>query len=263
MKDNRKLIILIIVAIVIIALIGVLVYNGVNSIKDETKNPVATFELQDYGTIKMELYPQYAPNTVANMIALIEAGYYNGKVIYGKDDICLYMARNAEEDSKGPTISAIDNTVEADSEGDYEYQINGEFVANDFEQNTLRHEKGMISLNRSDYSTYGLTQESYNSGSAQFSVMMQDSSNLNGVYCVFGKVVEGLDILEKIYQEAQVAESEDGEENATAIKEFAVMPVITNATVEKYGVDYGKPEIHEAFDIQAYINELYSQYYSN
>lgn len=138
----------------------------------------------------------------------------------------------------------------------------GEFIANEFQQNTLRHEKGVISLNRSDYSSYGLTEEGYNSGSAKFSVMMQESSNLNGVYCAFGKVIEGLDILEKIYHETQIAQAEEGEEESS-IKEFANMPVITNASVEKYNVDYGKPEVHKKFDIQNYLNELYSQYYSN
>lgn len=263
MKEKVKLIIGIIIVVILIGLIGILGYNGIKAKQDKVQNPVATFELQDYGTIKIELYPEYAPNTVTNMIALIEAGYYNNKVIYGKDDVALYMARNAnEEDSKGPMLSLIDNSVEADSENDYEYEINGEFIANDFEQNTLRHEKGTISLNRSDYSSYGLKEEGYNSGKAQFSVIMQDSANLNGVYCAFGKIIEGLDILEKIYNEGQVTEAEEGQEQGS-IQKFANMPIITNATVEKYGIDYGKPEVHEAFDIQSYINDLYSQYYSN
>lgn len=261
MKEKIKLLILIIIAVVLVGLIGVVVYNGVNSIQDTSANPVATFELQDYGTIKMELYPEYAPNTVTNFIALIEAGYYNNKIIYGKDDICLYMARNSEEENQGPTISLLDNSIEAGSDQDYAYEIKGEFIANGFEQNTLRHEKGIVSLNRSDYSTYGLTEEGYNSGSAQFSVMMQDSANLNGVYCAFGKITEGFDVLEKIYQEVKVAQAEEGEENSGGIQEFETKPVIKNASVERYGVDYGKPETQEAFDFQAYMNELYSQYY--
>lgn len=100
--------------------------------------------------------------------------------------------------------------------------------------------------------------------------MMNEASNLNGVYCAFAKVTEGLDILEKIYNEAKikVEETEEGEEHdhseeESVMKEFEVKPVITNASVEKYGVDYGKPETHKAFDIQSYLNELYSSYYSN
>ena len=173
------------------------------------------------------------------------------------------MGRDTAEDATGPKISLLDNSVEAGSDADYEYTIKGEFIANEFEQNTLRHEKGVLSLNRADYSSYGLVEEGYNSGCAQFSVMMENNSNLNGVYCAFGKVTEGFEILEKIYNEAGIKPLEEGEtaEEGT-IEEFATMPVITNASVEKHGVDYAKPETEKKFDIQAYINELYSQYYN-
>ena len=106
-----------------------------------------------------------------------------------------------------------------------------------------------------------IKEEGYNSGNARFSVMMGESSNLKGVYCAFGKITEGLEVLEKIYNEASVVENEDADEES--IQEFSSMPVITNVTIEKYGVEYKKPEIHEAFDIQGYINDLYSSYYSN
>lgn len=258
MKEKLKIIIGIIVVIAIVLGMGVIVYNNTRAKNEEAVHPVATFEIQDYGTVKIQLYPEYAPNTVANFVALIEAGYYNNKVIYAKDEICLYMARDAAEDAEGPTISLLDSSVEAGSENDYEYEINGEFIANGFEQNTLRHEKGVLSLNRSDYSSYGLTEEGYNSGNAAFSVMMQDASELNGVYCAFGKVTEGFEILEKIYNEVQTAEDEE----ESTMKEFVTMPVITSATVEKYGVDFAKPEVHEAFDFQAYLTDLYSKYYS-
>lgn len=270
MKEKLKLIIGIIVVIALLGGIVFVVYNGVERETQAQTNPVATFELQDQGTIKMELYPEYAPNTVANFIALIQAGYYNNKVLYGKDSICLYMGRDAENEEAAPKVSTIDSSIEADSDSDYEYEINGEFIANGFEKNTLRHEKGVISLNRYDYSAYGLTEESYNSGRAQFSIMMQEASTLNGVYCGFGRVIEGLDILENLYQNAEMAPKEastegeeETEEDEGAIQQFATTPIITNATVETYGVDYGKPEVHEAFDIQDYISELYSSYYSN
>lgn len=123
MKEKMKLIVYIIVAIALIALVGIVIYNGVMAKNSESTNPIATFELKDYGTIKMELYPEYAPNTVSNFIALIEAGYYNNKTIYGKDDICLYMAKNGE-DEKGPTVSLIDSSIENGSDDDYEYEIN-------------------------------------------------------------------------------------------------------------------------------------------
>ena len=251
-------------AVLIVGLIGLIIGVAVNAIRansEEIANPVATFEIQDQGAVKIELYPQYAPNTVANFIALINCGFYSNKVVYGKDDLCLYMARDTAEDAKGPKLSLLDENVEADSENDYEYEIKGEFVANKFEQNTLRHEKGVISLNRSDYSAYSLTEEGYNSGNYRFSVMMTENASLNGVYCAFGKVIEGFEVLEKIYGEQEVAPSE-GENQESTIQKFASQPVITNASVETYGVDYGKPKVHEAFDIQAYINDLYSQYIS-
>ena len=261
MKEKLKIILGIIVIIAMILGIGMLVYNSVRAKNEGPVHAIATFEIKDHGTVKMELYPEYAPNTVANFVALVESGYYNNKVIYGKDEICLYMGQDTAEDAKGPTISLIDSSVEAGSENDYEYEINGEFIANNFEQNTLRHEKGVLSLNRSDYSGYGLIEEGYNSGSSKFSVMMQDASELNGVYCAFGKVTEGMEILEKIYNELGVKVDEEAGE--TAIKEFDSMPVITNASVEKYGADFAKPEVHKAFDIQGYINQLYSSYFSN
>ena len=200
MKEKVKQIIGIIVLIVLIGVIGLVTYRAIKARTEKVIHPVATFELQDYGTIKMELYPEYAPNTVSNFIALINSGFYNHKIIYGKDDVCLYMARDTDEEAKGPKISTIDNTIEPDSENDYVYEIKGEFVANQFEANTLRHEKGVLSLNRSDYSAYGLTEEGYNSGNYRFSIMMTDSSELNGLYCAFGKVIEGLDVLENINQ---------------------------------------------------------------
>ncbi len=263
MKEKLKIGIGVVSILILVVLIGLVICNAVRAVTEEVVNPVATFEVQDYGTIKMELYPEYAPNTVANFIALINKGFYNNKVIFGKDEGAIYMARDTAEDAQGPKRSLIDESVEADSEEDYAYEINGEFIANDFQENTLRHDKGIISLNRSDYSSYGLTEESYNSGSYRFSVMMDENTSLNGVYCAFGKVIEGFDILEKIYKEAEVKapESEEDAKEST-IQEFSNMPIITKASVETYNVNYTKPEVHEAFDIQSYINDLYSQYIS-
>ena len=262
MKENLKIVLLSIVAVVLIVLIGLVAYNYVNATNSEEKNPIATFELQDYGTVKFELYPEYAPNTVTNFIALINVGYYNDKVIYGKDNGALYMARNAEDDAEGPKTALIDSSIAEDSDENYEYEINGEFIANGFEKNTLRHEKGIISLNRSNYSAYGLSEEGYNSGSAQFSVIMENTSDLDGMYCAFARVIEGMDIFDKIYNELEVVAAED-EEDTDSIKEFSTKPVMSNASVETYGVDYGKPEVHEAFNLSEYLTELYSSYYSN
>ena len=263
MKEKFEFVLLIILVIAVILGIGFVGCNYVKASNYGAQNPVATFEIKDYGNVKIELYPEYAPNTVSNFIALINSGYYNEKVVYGKDSGALYMARNKEDNTEGPKVSLIDNSIVEDSEDNYSYEINGEFIANGFEKNTLRHEKGVISLNRSDYSMYNLKKEGYNSGSAQFSVIMETSSELNGLYCGFGKVIEGMEIIEKIYNESEVVATEDGETDSDSIKEFTTMPVISTAAVETYGVDYGKPEVHKAFDLQSYLMQLYSSYYSN
>ena len=101
-----------IIAVGAICLIGFLVYNFVLASQKEVSHPEVSFEIKDYGTIKMELYPEYAPNTVANIIKLVENGYYNDKVIYGKDEICLYLGRNSEGEAVNPNISLIDKNFQ-------------------------------------------------------------------------------------------------------------------------------------------------------
>ena len=269
MNKKVQFVVWLIIAIAVFLLLGWFLYNTAIRVHDEVKHPEVTFELENYGTVKMELYPEYAPNTVANIIKLVEVGYYNNKVIYGKDDICLYMGRTSEGLDEAPKISLIDSSVEKDSESDYEYTINGEFVANGFEQNTLRHEKGIITLIRNDYSQYltGLSEESYNSGNAQLGIMMSnDSSALNGAYAAFGRVIEGLDILENIYTTAEMKPAETAEEGTTTtddIEQFATYPVIKSATVDTKGIDFGMPKTQEAFDYESYMYDLMSASYSN
>lgn len=266
MRKKIQFILWLIIVIVAIILIGLILQNNIVAKTNSTTHPVATFEIQNYGTVKMELYPEYAPNTVTNFIKLIEKGYYNNKVIYGKDDICLYVGRNAEGEAENPKASLILDNIEANSDQDYDYTIKGEFIANGYKQNTLSHEKGVISLIRNDYSQYltNLQEESYNSGNAQIGIMMSDDSRaLNGAYTGFGRITEGMDILEKIYQEAEMKPADtEGQEQATDdISQFATYPVITSATVDTLGEDYGNPEIQEAFDYNSYIYNMMSSSY--
>ena len=119
---------------------------------------------------------------------------------------------------------------------------------------------------RSDYSSWGYTQAGYNSAGCQFFIMTEDNSSLDGLYAAFGKVIEGMDVVEKIsnvevyYRDTEVdsdfevPEDEDGNEIASDTPKE--MPVITSVTVETYGVDYGVPETVEPFD----LSSLYSQY---
>lgn len=268
----KKGLISLVLVIIIVALLGVsgfLVYNAVIAQNQEVKNPVLTLNVENYGDVKIELYPEYAPNTVADIIALANNGYYTDKIFYGMDDVAVYVGRGLTGESDNPTISDIDKSVEAGSDADYTYEINGEFVANNFKQNTLKHEKGMVSLMRADYTQQigSLTSQSYNSGSSQFTIIMNDeASKLNGLYAVFGKVIEGMDIVEKIYAlDIKTEENEDGTTSATedSIQPFDNAPVITSASVETYGADYGLPETHEAFDYSAYLQQLMTQYYSS
>lgn len=273
MSKKVQIIVWAIIAAIVCILAGGYIYFTADRLMSGNTHPEVTFEVQDYGTIKMELYPEYAPNTVANFIKLVEKGYYNNKVVYGKDDICLYVGRNSEGEIDNPKTSLVLDKVEENSDYDYEYTIPGEFIANGYKENTLKHEKGVVTLIRNDYTQYvgTLTEESYNSGNSQLGIMMGDeASNLNGLYASFAKITEGMDVVENIYNNREVVAvetetDENGEEVAqeSAIDAFANYPVITSASVDTKGVNYGEPKVEEAFDYQAYMYDLMSSYYGN
>ena len=262
MKILKNVAVVLIIIALVIAL-GFLGYGIYNKFFKEEPNPVATFEFENYGTVKIELYPEYAPNTVANFIKVVENGFYNGKIIYGKDELCMYVGRLEDGTVPVPTASMVDSSIEAGSDADIEYQIEGEFVANGHENNTLSHEKGVLSMIRYDYTQQfsSLVNESYNSGNGQLGIMLTNARDLNGLYAAFGKVIEGMEILEKIANESAIVELEEGE-TSTGIDEFSTKPVITSATVETYGKDYGIPTYEEYFDYQDYLTDVLSQYYS-
>ena len=261
----------IIIAIAIIGLlcgIGYLIYGAVNYYFVEEPNPVVTMDIENYGTIKIELYPEYAPNTVANFIKLVENGYYNGKVFYGKDTLCLYAGRNAEGEVDVPTASMVNPEIEAGSPEDIKYEIKGEFVSNGFDQNTLSHDKYVVSLIRQNYAQIlaSLAEASNNSGNVQIGIMTTDARDLNGLYAGFGRVIEGTEVIDKINEAATKAELDENgqpvEDSGSTIKEFEAKPVITTATVDTFGKDYGVPEIKEYFDYQSFLSNYLSQYYS-
>ena len=254
-----------IIAVVLFLLLGVSIYNWTRATLEDPIHPEVTFEVENVGKIKMELYPEYAPNTVKNIIKLVESGYYNNKVIYGKDEICMYVGRNEEGEAENPTASLIFEEIEAGTEADYEYSIKGEFVANGFNQNTLSHEKGIVCLIRNNYGT-GFSEQSYNSGNAQLAIMFgEGSANLNGVYAACAKITEGLDLLEKIYNEAETKTPDalEGEEytQEEVISQFATTPKIISATVDTHGIDYGNPEIVEYFNYEEYMYQMMNAYY--
>lgn len=256
-------IITIIALILILTLIGGVAYGYYKKATMEVKNPIVTMEVKDYGTIKIELYPEMAPNTVANFIALAENGFYNEtkfhRVVSG---FMIQGGGTKGEETVSPKLSNLGIKVSEDK--DKEYCIKGEFLANKFNKNTLKHEEGVISMARADYTqnySPSLTTESYNSASAQFFIMTADNSSLDGMYAPFGKVIEGLDIVHKIEKVEVKIEEKEGmtdEEKQQAEKSIPVTDVvISKVTVETYGEDYGKPETLEPWDYNKWVYETY------
>ena len=164
-------------------------------------------EIEDYGTIKIELYPEYAPNTVANFVNLIESGFYDGLTFHRL--VPGFVLQGGDPDGDGT--------------GGPGYTIDGEFKANGYTKNTLSHDKGVISMARSmDYDSTG----------SQFFIVLDDSakSSLDGMYAGFGRVTEGMEILEEIEANEKIADDATGalEENIT----------ITKVTVDTFGYEY-------------------------
>ena len=263
MKKTVIRILLIIGILLCIAGIGYVVYGVYQKVTLDIPNPVATMEVEGYGTIKIELYPDKAPNTVANFIRLANRGFYNGTTFHRTmPDFVIQGGSKDGDGTTSPTLSDILDNVEEDGA----YNIPGEFIANGYEENNIKHEEGVISMARSDYSSWGYTQAGYNSGGCQFFIMTEDNSSLDGLYAAFGKVIEGMDVVDAIsnvevyYRDTEVdsdfevPEDEDGNEIASDTPKD--MPVITSVSVETYGVDYGVPETVEPFD----LSSSYSQY---
>lgn len=239
MKD-KKLTISIIALIFVLILGGFLAYGYYQKATYKLQRPVVSMEIENYGTIKMELYPDAAPNTVKNFIKLINEGYYNG----------LTFHRVEESLIQGGDIAG-------DGTGSTEYAINGEFSENGYD-NTLKFERGTVGLARQDYTYYSslnpnLVEEGYNSGYAQFFIMAKDENSFNGYYTAFGKVIEGMEIVDEITKlETEIeTDEETGEESKTT--KPVNPPVISNVTVETFGVEYGESETHETFDINSYL----------
>ena len=248
MKVKQTITIIAIIAVII--LIGWLGFGYYQKIFVKVQNPIATMEIEGYGTVKIELYPEIAPNTVANFIRLANRGYYNGLTFHRT--IPDFMIQGGDKKGDG-TGSVYYSDLKDDGE-EKAYTIKGEFIANGFKKNTLRHEEGVISMARGDYSQYGLTTEGYNSAGSQFFIMTGDNSSLNGLYSAFGKVTEGMDIIHQIENVEVVTRDSSATEG---VDKPVNPPVITSITVETFGVDYGMPELQDAFDVQNWLMQRY------
>lgn len=135
-------------------------------------NPVVTIAMENDGEITIELYPEVAPNTVNNFISLVEDEFYDGLIFHRV--IPSFMIQGGDPEGTGM--------------GGPGYSIKGEFAANGFE-NDLRHERGVISMARAN---------DPNSAGSQFFIMTDDAEHLDGDYAAFGKVLEGMHIVDKI-----------------------------------------------------------------
>lgn len=261
-KETKQIIFLIIAIILVLAIIATLGVGYYKKATYEVKNPIATIEIKDYGTIKIELYPEYAEDTVNNFIALANNGFYDGLKFHRIIKDFMIQGGDINGDGTGsPTLSYIDNSIEKGSEEDTEYNINGEFMENDYEANTLKLEKGVIAMARGDYSSYAyyygssLLKEGYNSAGSQFFIMTtDDNTSLTGSYAGFGKVIEGYDVLEKVASVKVETESEDSTEESSPVEDV----IISSIKVETFDTTYDMPETHEPFDINSYFSSMYS-----
>ena len=252
--NKLKNILWIIALILVIVLIAGVGYGYYRKATMEVTNPVATMEVENFGTVKIELYPDIAPETVANFITLANRGFYDGLTFHRvvKD----FMIQGGDPEGTGQGSAKISD-LKDDGE-DTAYSIKGEFVANGV-NNTLKFEEGVIGMARNDYTSYSstLTEESYNSGSSQFFIMTADNTSLNGYYTAFGKVIEGMDVVHNI-ENVEVKAADDSAQTGNTEVSTPVNPVtITSIKVETNGVDYGLPETLTPFD---YMSWLYRQY---
>lgn len=177
--------------------------KGVND-----KNPMVTIEMEDGSIIKVELYPEIAPNTVRNFVSLVQSGFYNGLIFHRV--IPGFMIQGGDPDGTGM--------------GGPGYSIAGEFSSNGFE-NALKHERGVISMARSPEP---------NSAGSQFFIMVKDSNFLDTEYAAFGKVTEGIEAADKIVAEETVQNDESKKDRP--IKDQKMKKV----TVDTFGVKYGE-----------------------
>ena len=237
---------LVVMAIIIMAfmLVGCDINNSnVNNQNDNSGNVTSnnTSNLEDDdkkitdGIIKLELYPNIAPESVENFIELANSGFYNGLTFHRT--IPGFMAQGGDPEGNGT--------------GGPDYSIYGEFSFNGF-ANSLSHERGVLSMARS---------QENNSAGSQFFIMVADADYLDGNYAAFGKVLEGMDVVDEVVNTEVIRREMDAAllqkimsganiDNAT-IEEYYKQqmeldrpknpPVIKSVTVETFGVTYGSP----------------------
>ena len=168
-------------------------------------NPIVTFEMENGGVIRAELYPDIAPNTVNNFISLVKKGFYDGVIFHRV--ISGFMLQGGDPKGTGT--------------GGPGYSIQGEFTSNGF-RNDLKHSRGVLSMART---------MAPNSAGSQFFIMHEDAPHLDGQYAAFGRVTEGLDVVDAI-----AAVRTDYNDRPR------IPQVMKKVTVDTFGVEYPEPE---------------------
>lgn len=169
------------------------------------QNPVVTFTMKNGDTFKAELYPEIAPQSVNNFISLIQKGFYNGLIFHRV--IRGFMIQGGDPQGTGM--------------GGPGYCIKGEFASNGF-KNDLKHTEGVLSMARSMFP---------DSAGSQFFIMHKNSPHLDGDYAAFGKIIEGMDIINKI-----------AEVKTNYMDRPLEDQVMETVTVDCFGVEYPEPE---------------------
>lgn len=169
------------------------------------KNPIVTIKMENSYSIKLELYPEIAPNTVNNFISLINKSLYDGTIFHRV--IPGFMIQGGDPDGTGM--------------GGPGYSIKGEFSSNGF-KNDLKHDRGILSMARA---------MDPDSAGSQFFIMVERAPHLDGNYAAFGKVIEGMEFVDKI---------------VLTDRDYNDKPIITqkilNVKVETFGETYKAPD---------------------
>ncbi len=181
------------------------IYKKKSEEKIMAQNPIVTITMENGDVMKAELYPEIAPNTVNNFISLINHNFYDGVIFHRV--IRGFMLQGGDPDGNGT--------------GGPGYEIKGEFSSNGF-KNDLKHTPGVLSMARTMIP---------DSAGSQFFIMHQAAPHLDGDYAAFGKIIEGMDVVNKI--------AEMPTDYSDRPLEDQVMKTVT---VETFGVDYPEPE---------------------
>lgn len=219
MKGIKELLIIIVCALSCVFIINYEYKEGINfdikgneiKLSYNTKNPIVAIDIDKYGYVILELYPDIAPNTVNNFVNLILDGFYDNNSFHRL--VPGFVLQGGDPNGNGT--------------GGPGYSIKGEFTRNGF-KNTLKHTEGIISMARA---------KGYNSAGSQFFIMLGNAETLDNKYAAFGKVIEGMDVLRKIEKTETVLDSETGK-------------LKNNITINKIVVDVNDTKISDTIKLE-------------